>query len=271
MPIFTFCLTQIIFVPLVAGQHIHDDHPVYLHGGGYHRSSLEGAGHSTPIVKLDDSGLYMIFNEWLINSTCKKVERGNTYSRSVLHKVHVGVEGEVEWGAEAGAKILAAELKTYSKARVQLNGGWSGEWKEELSFSSKTELDPCQKVWYVFLKNRTRASGSVYTWEHKITCIHGKTGKSAVTYCNRKKLEGTGVGWGTHLGEHVQRGLVDPCPCSNIDPDTTHVFDPTVPVPVPDPNPDDSDTDDEETAPPPKEEEPEWILQNPLKKTTSEQ
>lgn len=235
------------------GQHVHEDHPVQLHNG-HNRVELQGIGHSNPVVTLDSDGYYLIFSEWLINSTCDNVERGNTYKRSVTHRVHVDLTGEVEWGAEAGAKVLAAELKTFSKARVSLGGGWSGEWKEELTFSSKIELKKCQKVWYVFLKNRREASGTIYSWEHRIICMNGKTGKLAYTYCNKRKLKGVGVGWGTHLGEHVQRGLVNPCPCSNIDPDTTKVFDPTVPVPVPElerPIIEDAESPDAPSAPSP--------------------
>ena len=219
-------ITTVLFWNTVAatslGQHVHEDHPTTNHSG-YYRATLEGNGHSNPTVRLNSNGNYMIFNEWLINSTCNEVERGNTYTRTVTHKVHVGIEGEVEWGAEAGASVLAAELRTYSKARVQLNGGWSGEWKEQLTFSSNATLQKCQKIWYVFIKNRRTASGHVHTWEHKITCMNPSTLDVATTYCSYRKLNGTGVGWGTHIGEHVQRGLVNNCPCTDIDPDTTHV------------------------------------------------
>lgn len=273
----------VIFAKPAAAQHVHEQHPTIMHDG-YYRVELEGSDHSNPSVQLDSEGNYMIFNEWLVNSSCNEVERGNSYSRSVSHRVHVQITGEIEWGVEAGAKILAAELKTYSKARVELNGGWSGEWKEVLSFSSKTDLKPCQKIWYVFLKNRRKASGFVDTWEHKITCLRPSTLDIAHTYCNKRRLSGTGVGWGTHIGEHVQRGLVENCPCSDIDSDTVHVFDPTVPVPVPEIDPpvegdseqggtDQNSTQEGEVTgspPPSPEQEPEWKLMNPIKKDNTD-
>ena len=230
----------IVFMMPVAvfGQHIHDSHPSTPHGkqNAWKRKTLEGPGHSTPIVKLTSSGNYMIFNEWLINSTCNEnVERGNRYEKSVHHKVHVTLGGEYEWGAEAGAKLLAAEVKATTRAKVSLEGGWEGSWQEDLIFSSKVTLKPCQKMWYVFLKNKRTAEGEVEAWSHKVTCYNTNSHKEWSGYCEKKKITGTGVGWGTHLGEHVQRGLVKGCPCDNIDPNSEPVFDPSVPVPVPEP------------------------------------
>lgn len=223
-------------VSSVVGQHIHEAHPPQHHGPRkeWYRSGLESKGFLKPVVKLTSKGNRMIFNEWLINSTCNDdVERGNSYTKSVTHKVHVSVSPSWEWGTEASAKALALELKATAKARVELNVGWEGTWKEELSFSSKTKLKRCQKIWYVFVKNRRRAEGYVNCYEHKVTCRNWVTGQTIVNYCSVKKMQGFAVGWGTHIGEHVQRGLVKNCPCADIDPETEHVFTPDVLVPVP--------------------------------------
>lgn len=246
------------------GQHVHNAHPPEHHGKNrmWYRIKLEGPGHTWPTVKLQANGNYMIFNEWLINSTCNdNVERGNTYSRSVTHSIHVEIEGEVSWEFKAGAKLLAAELKAQSRARVQLSGGWQGTWKEELSFSSKTKLKRCQRIWYVFLKNRRRAVGHIHCFSHKITCRNSNTQAEGITYCSLKQVNGTGVGWGTHIGEHVQRGLTKDCPCADIDPDSKHVFEPSIPVAVPEPEGTDEDTIEETPdEPAPRE----YKVQNPI-------
>lgn len=214
------------------GGHIHDLHPTTLHGG-YKRVSLGGPGNSTPVVKLDSSNFETIFSEWLVNNSCNdSVERGNNYSREVTHKVHVTLTGSYEWGAEAGATVLAAEVKATTKAKVELQGGWEGSWKESLSFSSKINLSKCQKIFYYFGKTKNVGSGTVTTWEHKIVCAcqqHTNCNYRVTKYCDKRTLSGSGVGWGAHYGEHVQRGLVDPCPCDDIDDDTRPVLEPQVP------------------------------------------
>jgi len=245
------------------GQHIHKQHPNTTHDGEWQRAYLDGPGHSTPIVKLDSNSLHVIFSEWLTNSTCNEaVERGNNYERSVTHAVSVNLTGSYEWGAEAGAKVLAAEMKATTKAKIELAFGWTGTWTEKLSFSSKVKLKKCQKIWYVFTKTRKKASGSVITWEHKMKCVNIKTGKSEYSFCDRRELSGKSVGWGTHVGEHVQRGLVKPCPCRDIDEDSVHVFDPSIPVPVPDPNP----TSETEVTPVKMETPIEMKQMNPIRK-----
>lgn len=234
---FFFCATitwsQNLHAQGSGGQHIHQLHPTELHGA-WRRIELAGPGHTTPIVTLDSSNFELIFSEWLVNNTCNaSVERGNEYSRKVTHQVHVNLTGSYEYGAEAGASILAAEIKTTATARVELNFGWTGTWEESLSFSSKINLSKCQKVFYYFGKPKNVASGRVTTWEHKITCqINGGTRKY-VNYCDRRTLSGNGVGWGAHYGEHVQRGLVDPCPCGDIDDDTRPTVDPQIPGVIP--------------------------------------
>ena len=218
------------------GKHVHDNHPTSSHANIWKRTSLTGSGYSTPIIKLEASGWDVLFDEWLVNSTCNDdVERGNEYSRTVTHTVNVQLTGSYEWGAEVGAKVLAAELKATTKARVELSGGWQGEWAESLKFSSKFKLKKCQKIYYSFIKNRKAASGSVHTWEHKVVCTDD-TGQEATNHCACRTIPGTSVGWGTHYGEHVQRGLVKDCPCSDIDPQTTLVFEPSVVVAVHDPS-----------------------------------
>ncbi len=214
------------------GGQIHDLHPTTLHSG-YKRVSLGGPGNSTAVVKLDSSNFVTIFSEWLVNNSCNDtVERGNSYSREVTHKVHVTLTGSYEWGAEAGASILAAEVKATTKAKVELSGGWEGTWKESLSFSSKIKLSKCQKIFYYFGKTKNVGSGTITTWEHKIVCAcqrHTNCNSQSTKYCDKRTLSGNGVGWGAHYGEHVQRGLVDPCPCSNIDEDTRPVLEPQIP------------------------------------------
>lgn len=210
--------------------HIHDLHPVAGHGSNNHwnRISLEENGYETPIVKLDSSGFERIFSEWLVNSTCTDgVERGNEYTSSVTHEVHVGGGVELAYGYEAAASILAAEIKTTASVKVNLNGGWKGTWNEELKFSSKFSLAKCQKIWYYFGKTKKTASGSIVAYQHRITCrcSHGDTD---INYCGKNTLSGNGVGWGDHWGEHVQRGLIDPCPCRDKDINTTYVLEPAI-------------------------------------------
>lgn len=57
-------------------------------------------------------------------------------------------------------------------------------------------------------------------------------GRHKIKLYKIRTLQGSGVGWGDHWGEHVQRGLVLGCKCDDIDDDTITVNEPSIPTVV---------------------------------------
>lgn len=117
--------------------------------------------------------------------------------------------------AEAQASylgILAARVKSESKANVELGVGSEGEWTEEILSREDVKVPICHE--HERTASVRKISVTMVTpWEHRLnwTATCGTTPFNTTSVCESGSLVGNGIGYSDKHVLHVVRRLRD-CP-----------------------------------------------------------
>lgn len=204
-----------VLVAAAAAQpgHIHDRHPTTVHDTNWVRTGLDSNWVGPPNVTGTGPTEELLFQRTFENATCDPVTITVSETFTRTHTVTLSGTITVGGSVEAAAGVLFSSLKATAHASVAFSGSNTSTNTVSYTISETTVNPKCHKKHFKATLDAYSSSGTIDCADHRITCTQNGTGRTAINWCNKTSISGSGKGWESGTNRWSDLGDITPCPC----------------------------------------------------------